>query len=439
MPSPQQLAVVSSDKHAISRHLKGKLFMLLSIGILFSGSLSLVSCSKGPENQEAKEPVEQLSAEEIAAMRLERENKEMAQLLKSTKRFAAKAEGDPFDLYNFLNDELSPTVPAAVGTTSHKEFMALEKKLKAKFQSYAKAEWESHQKKIQALMDAMNYDDAINAMDNHTAFHNEEEPGTSLYGETQFVSKWKALYEEILVAREAESVADHLLTRAEALSVEHNYARAVALLETFPRRYSKSSRYKEIRESVEQYYSSYLLKRAESDKVKQVAWNEVTIDDDFGDFLTQGKGFEPNGSEIKHKCEKLSSLQLGDDNWEEYTVELELKLSEGTSEVYLSAGWQVLQGQRQFAPIPVELAEDEWVKIRVDVGRGQVKITNLSDGGLSLAEERMRVPVGGFSILLRTPGAGYRVKNVKYKLYLLEGGVAPKSSGDDEDEEDDVT
>ena len=130
-----------------------------------------------------------------------------------------------------------------------------------------------------------------------------------------------------------------------------------------------------------------------------------------------------------------AQLEIGEDTWEEYTVELEIQLVSG-SEVNLgiTAGARPGRAVKNYDVQSFETAEGDWLKVRIELREGLIKITDLDTLDPLDEDSRPYFPMGGVAILLR-PDDSVKIRSCRYKLYRPRPG--DDASGDDsgEDEE----
>ena len=131
----------------------------------------------------------------------------------------------------------------------------------------------------------------------------------------------------------------------------------------------------------------------------------------------------------------LAQLEIGDDLWEEYSVEMEIQLVSGDQiNLGITAGMRPGAGVKNYDVHGFESEKDEWLRIRIELKEGLIRLTDLDS--LERLDDDMRpyFAAGGIAVLLR-PDESVRLRNVRYKVFRPVPGEEPDPDGAEEESE----
>ncbi|MDG1455179.1 MAG: hypothetical protein P8R38_03150 [Planctomycetota bacterium] len=261
------------------------------------------------------------------------------------------------------------------------------------------------------------------------------------YQETAAFKDWEKLCEEVETRQRAEVDFDRITRRARAFKRQEEYAKAIGLLASYSDEFKGSDQYKEVQQTIEEYLEVYVEKRAAREEELAVEWKELEIDTYLSSFRASAS--DPDADVWNEEDGEIvginnsagpAQLEMGDDNWEEYTLEVEIQLVSG-SEINLgiTSGTRPGRAVKNYDVHSFETGEGEWLKIRIELREGLIKITDLDTLDPLVENTRPNFPMGGVALLLR-PDESLRAKNCRYKLYRpIEG---EEDSGEDSGEEE---
>ena len=374
--------------------------------------------------EKAPEP-EPLSKEELAErqekMRLEQLQDSYGKLLNAIRMYPDRNEEWISNLENL--------VYATEGTSLHsKAKKALEDQLKVR-ETQAQSDLDRLKERVEALIEA---GDPLEAERILEGFDPD-----GVYGETAAKKGWESLVESVATRQRAEVDFDRITRRARAFKRQEEYAKAIGLLASYSDDYKETEQYKEVQETIAEYLVVYEEQRKAREAELSVEWVELEIDQYLSAFRASASDpdadvWTEEGGEIVGTNDSVgpAQLEIGEDTWEEYTVELEIQLVTG-SEINLgiTAGIRPGRAVKNYDVQSFETAEGEWLKVRIELREGLIKITDLDTLDPLDEDSRPYFPMGGVAVLLR-PEESVRIRSCRYKLYRPKPGE--EDSGDDD-------
>lgn len=246
----------------------------------------------------------------------------------------------------------------------------------------------------------------------------------------------------------ARDHASTVLRMGNGFKSQQDFAKAVAILESFPDRYADTPYYKEVRDLLKDCYERYLTEKQSEVQEETVAWTALDIDSQLTNFRTRAvkdvdkvwQVDKEEGEDViagNNETEDNAQLMIGDsssESWQEYILEFDVRIGDGEKELKLGVGQRELRGmkQRQFSMYRVPLAGGNWYKIAVWVQGGKLRVNDV-DGSAVLLDAIMMDPSGGAAILLM-PGDKASIRNVRCKILAKlekapEAEAKPESDG----------
>lgn len=402
--------------------------LLSAILVMFL--MVLVGCGGGSAPVEVAPEPEPLSAEELAKLQ---EEKRMEQLQDNYTKILAAIRNYPDRNEEWIGN-LENLVYATEGTSLHsKAKKALEDQLQVR-ETQAQSDLDRLKERVEALIaggDPLEAERILEGFD-----------PDGVYGETAAFKGWQELGESVATRQRAEVDFDRITRRAMAFKRQEELAKAIGLLVSYSDDYKGTDQYNEVQEMIQEYLVIYVEKRQALEAELAVEWVELEIDQYLSAFKASASDpdaevWTEEGGEIIGTNESAgpAQLEIGDDTWEEYTVEVEIQLVSG-SEINLgiTAGTRPGRAVKNYDVHSFETAEGEWLKVRIELREGLIKITDLDTLDPLDDDSRPYFPMGGVAILLR-PDESVKIRNCRYKLYRPKPG--DDASGDDsgEDEE----
>lgn len=387
--------------------------------------LGLSGCGGGNTAAEKAPEPEPLSKEELAErqekMRLEQLQDSYGKLLNAIRMYPDRNEEWISNLENL--------VYATEGTSLHsKAKKALEDQLQVR-ETQAQSDLDRLTERVEALIEA---GDPLEAERILEGFDSD-----GVYGETAAQKGWESLVESVATRQRAEVDFDRITRRARAFKRQEEYAKAIGLLASYSDDYKETEQYKEVQETIAEYLVVYEEQRKAREAELSVEWVELEIDQYLSAFRASASDpdaevWTEEGGEIVGTNDSVgpAQLEIGEDTWEEYTVELEIQLVTG-SEINLgiTAGTRPGRAVKNYDVQSFETAEGEWLKVRIELREGLIKITDLDTLDPLDEDSRPYFPMGGVAVLLR-PEESVKIRSCRYKLYR------PKPGEEDSGEED---
>ena len=387
--------------------------------------LGLIGCGGGNTTAEKAPEPEPLSKEELAErqekMRLEQLQDSYGKLLNAIRMYPDRNEEWISNLENL--------VYATEGTSLHsKAKKALEDQLQVR-ETQAQSDLDRLTERVEALIEA---GDPLEAERILEGFDSD-----GVYGETAAQKGWESLVESVATRQRAEVDFDRITRRARAFKRQEEYAKAIGLLASYSDDYKETEQYKEVQETIAEYLVVYEEQRKAREAELSVEWVELEIDQYLSAFRASASDpdaevWTEEGGEIVGTNDSVgpAQLEIGEDTWEEYTVELEIQLVTG-SEINLgiTAGTRPGRAVKNYDVQSFETAEGEWLKVRIELREGLIKITDLDTLDPLDEDSRPYFPMGGVAVLLR-PEESVKIRSCRYKLYR------PKPGEEDSGEED---
>ena len=234
----------------------------------------------------------------------------------------------------------------------------------------------------------------------------------------------------------AEVDFDRITRRARAYRRQEELAQAIGLLESFSNDYKDTEEYAEIVETIREYLVEYEVARAAITEQLAIEWIDLEVDQYLSSFRAAASDPDAtvwtaeDGEVVGNNTSSgLAQLEIGDDLWEEYSVEMEIQLVSGDQiNLGITAGVRPGAGIKNYDVHGFESEEEEWLRIRIELKEGLIRLTDLDS--LERLDDDMRpyFPAGGIAVLLR-PDESIRLRNVRYKVFRPVPGEEPDPDG----------
>ena len=396
-------------------------------GVLALPSVGVVGCGGSQPEEVDTEP--EKTPEEIAEERRVAHLKRIKDQLKEYKKLMRdRPERYEDNLQNFRGFEVG-----ARGTKYEEEAKEIIEDIEKKFSEFAKGELEKLFPDIDTLVKAGDFTEAEETLDKWNRERFWELPARESY---------EAKKLEIKKFFDAEGESRTAIKKARQFSNQEDNARAVAILEGFPKRYEDTPYYDEVRSRIDSYYQKYKSVHDEKQEQLKVAWNEMRIDEYFGELdprATDDAVWTVSGETIEghNTTEHPAQIVGGEDHWIDFHVELDIRIGTDQSEVKLGVHSIMGRGNmQQFGAYSFDLEGGEWHRLLIRVQEGRVYVEDPEEGA-RLVDGRLKYPEGGFAFLIM-PDEKIAIRNIRYKV-LLEGDKpgGDDSSGDDSSGDED--
>ena len=254
---------------------------------------------------------------------------------------------------------------------------------------------------------------------------------------------WVQLCEQVALRQKAEVDFDRITRRARAYRRQEELAPAIGQLESYSDEYKGMKEYEEIRTTIADYLAEYEAARSALVAEQAIEWIDLTIDAYLSSFRASAADpdaevwTEEDGEVVgTNSSSGPAQLEIGDDAWEEYIVEMEIQLVSGDAvNLGITAGMRPGTAVKNYDVHSFDAEDEEWTRLRIQLREGLVSITDL-DSLDSLDEDtRPYFPMGGVAILLR-PDESVRLRNIRYKVFRpaeteepVDGGAEDEAEG----------
>ena len=273
----------------------------------------------------------------------------------------------------------------------------------------------------------------------------EEFDPDGIYVKTAAHQGWKDLKEQVATRQRAEIDFDRITRRARAYRRQEELAEAIGLLESFSDEYKGTKEYNEVAETIAEYLAEYEVARAAQQEQLAIEWIDLPIDQYLSSFRAStsdpdatvwtAEGGEAIGD---NTSTGLAQLEIGEDNWEEYSVEMEIQLVSGDSiNLGITAGMRPGAGIKNYDVHSFDAEEEEWLRIRIELKEGLIRLTDLDSLERLDDDTRPYFPAGGIAVLLK-PDDSVRLRNIRYKVFRPVPGEEeepPEDGAEDDTEE----
>ncbi|MGE4618781.1 MAG: hypothetical protein AAEJ04_03115, partial [Planctomycetota bacterium] len=261
------------------------------------------------------------------------------------------------------------------------------------------------------------------------------------YSMTVAHKEWQQLCDRVALRQRAEVDFERITRQARGYRRQEELASAIGLLESFSRDYKDTSEYVEVRTMIEEYLVEYVAARAARDAEKAISWTDLVIDAYLSSFRASASDpdaevwTEEQGEVVgTNSSTGPAQLEIGEDSWEEYVVELEVQLVAGDAvNLGITAGIRPGSAVKNYDVHSFDSEEEEWTRLRVELKEGLVSITDLDSLDALDEDTRPYFPMGGIAILLR-PEDSVRLRNIRYKVFRPVDGEEPEDGADEDDE-----
>jgi len=255
---------------------------------------------------------------------------------------------------------------------------------------------------------------------------------------------WKDLKQQVAIRQRAEIDFDRITRRARAYRRQEELAEAIGLLESFSDEYKGTTEYNEVAETIAEYLAEYEVARAAQQEQLAIEWIDLPIDQYLSSFRAStsdpdatvwtAEGGEAIGD---NTSTGLAQLEIGEDSWEEYSVEMEIQLVSGDSiNLGITAGMRPGAGIKNYDVHSFDAEEEEWLRIRIELKEGLIRLTDLDSLERLDDDTRPYFPAGGIAVLLK-PDDSVRLRNIRYKVFRpVPGEEEPPEDGAEDDTEE---
>lgn len=271
----------------------------------------------------------------------------------------------------------------------------------------------------------------------------EEFDPDGTYEKTAAHQGWKDLQEQVAIRQRAEVDFDRITRRARAYRRQEELAEAIGLLESFSDEYKGTKEYDEVVETIAEYLSEYEVARAAQQEQLSIEWIDLPIDQYLSSFRAStsdpdATAWTAEGGEAigNNTSTGLAQLEIGEDSWEEYSVEMEIQLISGDSiNLGITAGMRPGAGIKNYDVHSFDAEEEEWLRIRIELKEGLIRLTDLDSLERLDEDTRPYFPAGGIAVLLK-PDDSVRLRNIRYKVFRPVPGEeeAPEDGAEDDTE-----
>ena len=252
------------------------------------------------------------------------------------------------------------------------------------------------------------------------------------FGKTGAHQEWLNLCEQVDKRQRAEVEFDRITRRARAYRRQEELAAAIGLLESFSSDYKNTKEYEEVRTTIDEYLVEYKATRSAQAAELAIEWEDLTIDSYLSAFRASASDpdaevWTEDGGEVvgNNSSSGPAQLEIGEDSWEEYVVELEIQLVAGDAvNLGITAGMRPGSALKKYDVHSFDADEEEWIRMRIELKEGLVSITDLDSLDALGENTRPYFPMGGLAILLR-PEDAVRVRNIRYKVFQPAEGEEP--------------
>ena len=263
-----------------------------------------------------------------------------------------------------------------------------------------------------------------------------------MFEKTAAFKGWQALKKKVAMRQAAEVDFDRITRRARAYRRQEELAQAIGLLESFSDEYKGTQEYAEVVETIQEYLAEYVIARAAIAEQLAIEWIDLEVDQYLSSFRASATDSDAtvwsaeDGEVVgNNETSGLAQLEIGDDLWEEYSVEMEIQLVSGDQiNLGITAGMRPGAGVKNYDVHGFESEKDEWLRIRIELKEGLIRLTDLDS--LERLDDDMRpyFAAGGIAVLLR-PDESVRLRNVRYKVFRPVPGEEPDPDGAEEESE----
>ncbi len=271
----------------------------------------------------------------------------------------------------------------------------------------------------------------------------EEFDPDGTYEKTAAHQGWKDLQEQVAIRQRAEVDFDRITRRARAYRRQEELAEAIGLLESFSDEYKGTKEYDEVVETIAEYLAEYEVARAAQQEQLSIEWIDLPIDQYLSSFRAStsdpdATAWTAEGGEAigNNTSTGLAQLEIGEDSWEEYSVEMEIQLISGDSiNLGITAGMRPGAGIKNYDVHSFDAEEEEWLRIRIELKEGLIRLTDLDSLERLDEDTRPYFPAGGIAVLLK-PDDSVRLRNIRYKVFRpVPGEEEPPEDGAEDDTE----
>lgn len=390
-----------------------RLLLLLSFpAFLFLGA----ACSPKSADNDSVDDEPEYTQEEMEAERERIRMQDLANMVKKSRKLVAANRPD----VETVIEQLKVLEINVRGTKYEKDATQLIAQEKRRLEQFAADELKRIMPAVDKLMDDKDYRAAEDELYNLYDWQRFAElPATKDYEKKR---------DSIRIFIEAEMSADEVLPLAAKFKRQGEVAKAIAVLESFSDRYTETTFYPEVRQTIEDYMAVYLEEKEAEEELLSIAWVDLALDelvprggdDDDSVFRIIGGAYE-----VDNSTEGAAQLVGGEHNWIEWYLEFDAKVPSGKKlNLGVRSRLDYRTNTRQYESFGFELPTDDWIKLRVEVREGHCKLIQVFEDQVDLIADPVRLsnPTGGFAFNFR-PGDSLALRNLRYKVFSQEEGL----------------
>lgn len=406
--------------------------------ILLSGlvllAASVVGCGGGGSKPtQPKAPVTPEKSEEEKAA--ERKAKRLAGIKSGIKSVQDAIKGKDVNWERVQSVALGLKAEA-LGTKHEKEAAALVAETKDAFELAGENEYLELLAKAEIEAAKGYWEDAESVL---SQFESRE-----IYKGTEIWEVWEEKRLEFMRASAAEVLSKDVLREAKGLAEQLEYGRAVAVLSAFSDQYSSTEYYERVQVAMDEYLALYKEDKEEQKaETSSAVFVEVESIGDFAraepdpDVTVWEWDEDEQAARGKNRGEKHASINLGEENWDDYVVEFRVKV-EGDPLLHIGVTSQKRFGENQYPVYKfADVSSDEWYHLRIEVKNGSVEFVDIEAEDYIRGKARKKLPTGGIAFFCM-PGQTVFIKDVRYKVYTkAEEPKEDEGEGDDSGDDGD--
>ena len=263
------------------------------------------------------------------------------------------------------------------------------------------------------------------------------------FAKTSAHQGWIDLKDRVALGQRAESDFERVTKRARAYRRQEELAEAIGLLESYSDDYKGSKHYDEVMTTIAEYLAEYEEARQARQEELAIEWIPLDVDQYLSSFRTSTS--DPDATvwtseegEVvgNNDSSGLAQLEIGEDNWEEYAVEMEIQLIAGdVLNLGITAGMRPGARVKNYDVHSFDAEEEEWLRIRIELKEGLIRLTDLDSLERLDDDTRPYFPAGGVAVLLRS-GDSVRLRNLRYKVFRPDPAAEAEETGSEDEAEE---
>ncbi len=247
-----------------------------------------------------------------------------------------------------------------------------------------------------------------------------------LFSDTPAQKQCREKTDWVVTAQDGENDFLTISARARAFHKQggiEDLANAIGHLESYSDVYAETPYYPEVRETIALYLGEFLALKAKRAASENVPWKELKVDQYLSEFGARSSGdadvWTASDDVItgNNVTEQLAMLEIGEDNWTSFIVELELKVPSGqTLNVGVTYMSRLGSQEKQYDVENFVPESKGWLRLLVDFRDGRVQMKDLETlDPLVLPYTPRTAGEGGIALFLK-PGEKIEVRNVRTKV-----------------------